>query len=195
MSVRELSDLEDESSWWDKAKRLGRTAGLIMRIYGLSTHPLPVPALPVEPPPIVEVDRSRPKGQGSSGGRESEFGDRPQSRVMDRLGRLAARTPSELDAEAYVGALPTLAAELVPSAAVPLLASATRLGRGLSGTTRVLRADPATRGVVAALPAAARIAALRVGRQVRAGRPVTQDTCARMFAEETVRALRRAGVG
>jgi hypothetical protein len=169
--------------WRNRLRRLAMAA----RIAGLIYQPLPDVALPPEPPPIVEVDRRdrRRKGTGTVPDREQ-----PRYQLMARLGRLAARCRDESEAEAYIGALPTLAAHLAPGAATQLLASAPRLSRGLSDATRCLRAHPHTRGLVTALPAATRNAALRLERQVRAGHPVDSDTCARTLAEETLRVLR-----
>jgi hypothetical protein len=153
---------------------------MAVRIGGMIYQPLPDVALPVPPPPVVEVDRKK-KGSGS---KESEL----WFHEMTRLGRLAATCRNDAEAEAYVGALPTLAACLAPGAAAPLMAATPRLSRGLSDATRLLRSHPATRDMVAALPAATRNAALRLARQAR---PVTPDTCARILAEETVRVLRQ----
>ena len=218
MSVRDpLAPAAAKPSWTSSVMNKLKKAGIIMRVAGLLSGPLQSPAIPPPPPPIVEVDR-RPRGaqrppdeEGESGphhravvalGRNRAVdplrriavttpGGAQRCHTMDRLGRLAATTRSEAEAEAYVGALPTLAAQLVPAAAPPLLAAATRLGRGLSDATRVLRADPATRGMITALPVATRNTALRVGEEVRRGRTVTPDDCARTLAEEAVRVLRR----
>lgn len=181
MSSPELAELETKASspWLRRLRQLAMAA----RIAGLIFKPLPVDALPVPPPPVVEVDRKRRGGQGGS--RESELG----FELMTRLGELAARCRHEAEAEAYAGALPTLAVRVAPGAAAPLLASSARLSRGLADATRLLRAHPETRGMVTALPAATRNAALRLQRQVRAGRPVSSDTCARVLAEEAARAL------
>jgi hypothetical protein len=181
--VLELPELESKSTnpWLRRLRQLALAA----RIGGMIFKPLPDVALPVEPPPIVQVDqRQKRRGQAGPGSRESEV-------QMARLGRLAATCRDEGEAEAYIGALPTLAVQVAPGAAAPLLASSARLTRGLSDATRFLRAHPATRGMVTALPVATRNAALRLEKQVRAGRPVTSDTCARVLAEECVRALTR----
>ena len=181
--MHELAELESGGSPW--LRRL-RQAALAARIAGLIFKPLPVDALSVPPPAIVEVDRRRRRP--AAGGRpEPETG---WYQEMNRLGRLAARCRDDAEAEAYVGALPTLASCLAPGAAGALMASAPRLSRGLSDATRVLRAHPTTRGLVARLPAATRNAALCLERQARDGRPVTSDACARTLAEETLRALR-----
>lgn len=219
MPVREplLLEADGKPSWTSSVLSKLKRAGIIMRVAGLLAGPLQTPALPPPPPPIVEVDR-RPRGGQRPPDKEGESGPHhravvalgrnravdplrriasgtpggvTQCHVMDRLGRLAATTRSEAEAEAYIGALPTLAAQLVPAAAPSLLAAATRLGRGLSDATKLLRADPATRGMTVALPVAARNTALRVGDEASRGRPVTPDDCARTLAEEAVRALRR----
>lgn len=183
MSVLELEP-EFETSTSSPWLRKLRNMALALRIGGMIYQPLPMPALPVEPTPIVRTDeRTKKGGAGSSGSGSRE------AELMNHLGRLAATCRDDAEAEAYVGALPTLAARCAPGAAAPLLASAPRLSRALSDATRYLRAHPATRRAVASLPAATRNAALRLERHARAGRPVTPDTCARMLAEEAVRSV------
>lgn len=108
---------------------------------------------------------------------------------MDHLGRHAASTRSEAEAGACAGALPMLAAALVPSAAPSILAAAPTMITGMSNAARVLREHQDTRDLVQSLPRVARRTALRVGQWAGSGHPVTPNDCARILADTTVRVL------
>jgi Xanthomonas XOO_2897-like deaminase len=179
----------------ERHKRLRKMRNLrlaaIMRIFGLIATPLPAPALPTSAP-VVEVDPRKRKNGGGQGG-SREFSDaRPGESVMDHLGRLAASTPDEAEAEAYVGALPALAAASVPSASPALIGAVPEFVTGMSTAARILRQHVATRGLVTYLPAVARRATLRINRRAAAGRHVTPELCSRMLAETAVEVLSEA---
>src|ERR1700752_3657073 len=103
------SSLDEFETDEERRKRLrklrNRRLAVIMRIYALIHPPPTEPVLPPPPPPVVEVDPRRRRRGGQGGSREDERAALPEAAVMERLGRLAASTRSEADAEAYVGAL------------------------------------------------------------------------------------------
>jgi hypothetical protein len=173
-------------------KQRNRRLAAIMRIFSLITSPLPGPAVP--PPPVVVVESDRQKRGGQGGGRETEFelAALPESEVMKRLGGLIALTENEADAEAYAGALPMLAAKLVPAAAPALTRAAPAMVGGISCAARILRKDEATRNLVRLLPNVAHRTALQVGQRASRGQPVSPNTCARILAETAVKVLREA---
>jgi hypothetical protein len=201
MSVHELSteswlgELETDE---ERKKRLrkarNRRLAAIMRIFGLIMTPLQEPAVPPPLPPVVEPDPHRRSRGGQGGSREVELAALPEAAVMDRLGRLAAATPNEAHAEAFVGALPTLAATLVPAAAPALVGAASQMASGMSSAARVLRESDQTRDLVCWLPTVARRTALRVGHQVARGHPVTPQTCTRILADTAMRVLSEAAL-
>lgn len=165
-------------------KQRSRRLAAIMRIIGLITAPLPDEALPPPLPPVVESDPSRRRRGGQGSGRESE--------VLNQLGRLAADTTDEAESDAYVGALPGLAASLVPSAGPALRAALPALIDGMRCAATVLRSCPETRPLISALPAVVRRTAERVGRDALLGRPVAPHHCVRVLAESAREELVRA---
>jgi Xanthomonas XOO_2897-like deaminase len=176
---------------------------LILRALGW-VPPKPDPYDLPKRPPVVEVDpdrrRRRRGGQvgpppgGQGGSREDELAGLPEAWVMERLGQLAATTPNEAEAEAFVGALPTLAATLVPTAAPALVRAAPDMVSGLSTAASLLRQGRATRNLVQWLPTVARRTALRVGHQAARGRLVTPDICTRILADTAVQVLSKAAL-
>src|SRR5438132_9262300 len=76
--------------------------------------------------------------------------------LMEHLGHAAAEAATEAEAEAFIGALVPLAARLVPRVAPMIMRAAPNLIRGVSRATRVLRANPATRPLVRAIPTVVR---------------------------------------
>lgn len=163
-------------------KQRNRRLAAIMRIFALIATPLPDKALPPPSPPVVEVDRDRRRPAGAGGRRESE--------VMSRLGRLAASTRDDAESDAYIGALPGLAATMIPAAAPALPALTTRL----RGAAMILRQSPETRPLIRSLPVVALRTAEQVGRDARRGRPVTTDRCIRVLADTAHRELSRAAL-
>ncbi len=106
--------------------------------------------------------------------------------LMEHLGALAARTGSEAEAEAFLGALPAVAARLAPAVTswVPDLArSAVEVGRQLWK-------DPTTRSYVQAVPDVVRRTAADVAGRYARGAPVSPDLVGRRFAHHAARALR-----
>ena len=123
---------------------------VILQIFSTITQPLPNDAIP--PPPVVVVQPERKDRGGQGGSREDEFATMPGAAVLQRVGRLAATVPREADAEAYAGALPMLAATLVPGAAPAIIGAAPVMVGGMSSAARILRKNPATRDLVRSLP-------------------------------------------
>ena len=173
-------------------KQRNRRLAAIMRIFGLITTPLPGPAVP--PPPIVVVESDRQKRGGQGGSRESELAVLPEAAVMEHLGGLVASTENEADAEAYAGALPMLAARLVPAAAPAIIGAAPAMVGGMSNAARVLRESDATRDLARSLPKVAHRTAVRVARQASRGGTVTPSSCARILADTAVRVLSEAAL-
>jgi hypothetical protein len=178
----------DFKKWLRKQRNFHRA--VIMRIFSTIATPLPGEALPPPTPVVVEPDRQKRGGQGGSGGKgEPEFAALPEGAVMEHLGSLAAATTREADAEAYVGALPMLAATLVPSAAPAIIGAAPVLVGGMSSAARILRESQATRDLVRSLPNVAHRTAQRIGRRANSGRPITPTRCARILADTAVEVL------
>lgn len=202
MSVYEMSaeswlgEAETDEDFKKRLRKLrNRRLAAIMRIFGLITQPLPGHALPPPPVVVVEPDRQKRGGQGGKGGSpETEFAARPEGAVMERLGSLAAATTREADAEAYVGALPMLAATLVPAAAPAIIGAAPVLIGGMSSAARILRESQATRDLVRSLPNVAHRTAQRIGRRANSGRPITPNRCARILADTAVEVLSEAAL-
>lgn len=108
----------------------------------------------------------------------------PQA-LMEHLGHAAAEAETEEEAEAFLGALVPLAARAVPS----LMRVAPTLIRGVAGAARTLRANPATRPLVRAMPTVVRRTAQNLARQAQQGRPVTPQRAARALARQTQRVI------
>jgi hypothetical protein len=125
---------------------------------------------------------------------ESEWEVNPIRRVypdalMEHLGHAAAATESEEEAEAFLGALVPLAARLIPRAASTVMRVAPNLIRGVAGAARTLRANPATRPLVRALPTVVRQTTANLARQAQQGRPVTPQAAVRTLARQTSRVI------
>ena len=125
---------------------------------------------------------------------ESEWEAAPAGRtaaaaVMEHLGHAAAQADSEEEAEAFLGALIPLAAQMVPRVAPALLRAAPQLIRGLSGVTRTLRNDPSTRQLVRTVPTIVRRTAQSLAGQADRGRPVTPQAAVQALSRQTARVL------
>jgi len=109
--------------------------------------------------------------------------------LMEHLGHAAAEAESEAEAEAFLGALVPLAARLVPRAASAVMRVAPNLIRGVAGAARTLRANPATRPLVRALPTVVRRTTATLARQAQQGRRVTPQGAVRTLARQTSRVI------
>jgi hypothetical protein len=127
-----------------------------------------------------------------------------QRALMEHMGHAATEAETEAEAEAFIGALVPLAARLIPRVAPTIMRAAPQLIRGVSSVARTLRANPATRPLVRALPTIVRRTTADVARRASRGQPVTTHWAVRDLArqtarvlgspDETVRVLRRAQV-
>jgi hypothetical protein len=127
---------------------------------------------------------------------ESEFESfvNPQSRLsrealMAHLGNAAASAESEDEAEAFIGALIPLAAQLIPRVAPAVMRAAPQLIRGISNVTQRLRNNPATQQLVRTLPTVARNTIGSLARQAARGRPITPQAAVRTLAQQTSRVI------
>jgi hypothetical protein len=109
--------------------------------------------------------------------------------LMEHLGHAAAETESEAEAEAFIGALVPLAAQVLPRSASAIMRVAPQLIRGAVGVGRMLRRDPRTRPLVGTLPVIVRRTAADVARDAARGRPVTPQRAVRTLARQTARTL------
>jgi len=109
--------------------------------------------------------------------------------MMEHFGHAAAQAESEAEAEAFIGALVPLAARLIPRVAPAIMRSAPGLIRGVAGITRTLRANPATRPLVRAVPTIVRRTAADIARQSARGRPVAPQAAVRTLARQANRVL------
>jgi hypothetical protein len=110
--------------------------------------------------------------------------------MMEHLAHAATETESEAEAEAFIGALIPIAARLLPRAAPVIARAAPGLVRGVAAVTRTLRANPATRQLVRAVPTIVRRTAADIARQGQRG-PVTPDRAVRTLARQTQQVLCR----
>ena len=127
---------------------------------------------------------------------ESEFESfvNPQSRLarealMAHLGNAAASAESEDEAEAFIGALIPLAAQLIPRVAPAVMRSAPQLIRGMANVAQRLRNNPATQQLVRTLPTVARNTVGSLARQAARGRPITPQAAVRTLAQQTSRVV------
>lgn len=139
----------------------------------------------------IEAQATAP-GEGES---EVETFVNPLQRVyrdaetMAHLAKRAGRTESEAEAEAFVGALVPLAAQLVPRAASILAANAPAMIRVASRIARNLRRDPGTRALVGALPVVLQRTAQSLADQAASGAVIDGRVVARTLGTMTQRVL------
>jgi hypothetical protein len=110
--------------------------------------------------------------------------------LMEHLGHAAAEAEQEAEAEAFIGALVPLAAQLVPRAAPALMRVAPQLIRGTVRVGRSLWRDPRTRRLVRAVPTVVTRTARSVARRSARGRDVTPQWAVRTLARHADRVLR-----
>jgi len=100
----------------------------------------------------------------------------PDAELMAHLSTRAARTSSDAEAEAFLGALVPIVAKLIPRAAGALARNAPALIRGTSALGRRLRRNPATRRFVTAIPVILQRTAQSLADQVASGESLTPET-------------------
>jgi hypothetical protein len=109
--------------------------------------------------------------------------------LMEHLGHAAAAAESEEEAEAFIGALVPLAAQLLPQVGSAVMRAAPGLIRGLAGATRTLRRNPQTRPLVRTLPTVMRRTAASMAQQSAQGRPVTPQRAVQTLARQTAQVV------
>jgi hypothetical protein len=109
--------------------------------------------------------------------------------LMEHLGHAAAETESEAEAEAFIGALVPLAAQVLPRAAPALMRVAPQLIRGAVRVGQTLWRNPQTRRLVQAVPTIVTRTAQNVARRAGAGRPITPQWAVRTLARNADRVL------
>jgi hypothetical protein len=176
--------------------RSGKSAriGALMRILGLLKG-LPDDALPPPPPPIVEiakdpiVDDPRRRSKKQQELAQTPTVTRELQFLMKSLAEAATRTENEAEAAAFIGSLLPLAARRFPQVSSVLLRSSPNLLRGLTGATRILRQNPATRPLVRTLPTIVNRTAANLNHQLNHGKRITPKTALRSFAYQTYQML------
>jgi hypothetical protein len=114
----------------------------------------------------------------------------PDAELMAHLSTRAAQTSSEVEAEAFLGALVPIASRLIPRAASVLARNAPALIRSTSALGRRLRRSPATRRYVTAMPVILQRTAQSLADQAASGRTVTPDTAVSTLTRIASRVLR-----
>ena len=109
--------------------------------------------------------------------------------LMEHIAHVATESESEAEAEAFIGALVPLAAQILPRVAPHIMRAAPRLIRGISRITRTLRRNPRTRQLVRTLPSIIRRTVGNVARQTRVGQPVTPQAVVRTLGRQTRQVL------
>jgi hypothetical protein len=109
--------------------------------------------------------------------------------LMEHLGRAAMEAESEEEAEAFIGALVPLAAQLVPRVAPAIMRAAPQLIRGVGQVVSQLRQQPQTRRLVQAVPSIVARTAQSLGAQAQAGRPLTVGRAVKTLARQSQRVL------
>lgn len=105
--------------------------------------------------------------------------------LMEHLGHAACQAKSEAEAEAFVGALVPLAAQMIPKAASAIMKTAPGLVSGLANAARSLRSSPTTRPLVRTLPTVMQRTAASLAQQSASGKPITPQSAVRTLARQT----------
>ncbi|NJK39861.1 MAG: hypothetical protein HC835_11590 [Oscillatoriales cyanobacterium RM2_1_1] len=140
------------------------------------------------------------KGLGGAllGEGEFEFEDElelemvPQSEyelMMEHLAYQAANSESEAEAEAFLGALASMATRLVPHAAKAISRVTPTLVRGIARAGKALHRSPTTRKLLQTMPTVAKGTVRTLARQVERGKPVTSKTALRALAGNVANVL------
>lgn len=164
-------------------------------------NPLPLePHRPGGPPPPgrsrAAVGRTTRRGPWITVAplqREAESEGDPGP-ALEYLGQAAREAESEAEAEAFIGAMVPLAAQLVPGAAPALLRNATPLIQGAAALGRAFRRHPRTRPLVAALPAIVQRTAGSLAQRTAAGLPVPPQRALQALGRQAERVLASPGM-
>jgi hypothetical protein len=177
-----------------RAARVARLAALTSRMAGLATHPLPMPALPVEAPIVTPADdpRRRDRHDGPNhelfapeASRQTARGRTYLIALMEHMGSAAAGATAAAEADALVGALVPLALRLLPRIALPLARAVPTLTRRIAAISRALGRRAATRPLLRLLPAIVRRTIVKLARHHASGKIVTPALVARTLAQQS----------
>jgi hypothetical protein len=171
---------------------MARNAALAGRVAGLTFHPLPMPALPVEPSVTIEAtDRGRRKGQGPADLETEALATFPSrasqirlAALMEHLGSAAAGATATAEADALVSALVPLAFGWLPENRTTVAQIAPALIRGAASISRILGRRRVTRPLLRLLPSILRRTVGLLARARRRGEPVTPARAAQLLARQ-----------
>jgi tetratricopeptide (TPR) repeat protein len=127
----------------------------------------------------------------------------PSAALMEHLGHAAAEAESNGEAFAFLAPLLPLAlkalplagkalgigAKLLPKVASKVVKVAPKLIKGVNAAAKSLRANPATKQLVQALPQVVRRTAADLAQQAAQGKPVTGEVAVRALANQTAQLL------
>lgn len=190
---------ECEAEWEDEFESAGSAGGALLG--GAAPSPrLAVAAARsiLRPAAALVGPTGQALGTGPLAEMEWEFEDEAllnparrayPSAAMAHLGHAAANARTPAEAEAFLGALVPLAAQLVPRIAPAVMRAAPALIRGVSGLGRTLLRSPITRPLLRAAPTIVRGTVANLARQVAQGRPLTAQGAVRTLARQTQRTL------
>lgn len=110
--------------------------------------------------------------------------DTPDAAMIDRLAYLASKSKNEAEAEAFFGAIASLASKIIPKA-LPLIT------QGIARVGRHLLSSPTTKKLIrTTIPAIAEGTAKSLASHVAKGGSLNRQTVVRALAGNTNRALR-----
>ncbi len=110
-----------------------------------------------------------------------------QQALGELMAAAASRAATDMEAEAQIGSATVIA--LSPADRDTLRLVLPSINRGVAVLTRILRARPATRPAVRAIPTIIKRSAVSLRNQAASGRPVTRNAAARAVATQTRRVL------
>ena len=111
--------------------------------------------------------------------------DTPDAAMIDHLGYLASKSKSEAEAEAFLGAIASLASRVIPKA-LPLIT------KGIARVGKTLLNSPTTKKLIrTTIPAIAKGTAKNLATHVARGGSLNKKTVVRALANNTNKALRQ----
>ena len=123
---------------------------------------------------------------------EYEYEATPMSEyeiVMENLAYRAAHSESEAEAEAFLGALASMATRLIPSAAKAITSVAPSLVRGVARMGSALHKNPTTRQLLQTAPTILKGTVRTLANQVEQGKPLSSTTALRALAGNAANVL------
>ncbi len=117
--------------------------------------------------------------------------DTPDAAMIDRLAYLASKSNNEAEAEAFFGAIASLASQIIPKA-LPMINKALPLiTKGIARVGRHLLSSPATKKLIrTTIPAIAEGTVKSLANHVSQGGSLDKRTVVRALASNTNRSLR-----